>query len=179
MFNRDSCRYLLSCLAFSEIHLSWLSKLSYHPLMFQQQDDSFKMVLPHFWHLKSVNWDHLRGIWKWYSVMWLMQNYYLNTAMRPGQIFFLNELSALKLPSHIHISTSISPLPLRFPHLCCLWLLRCLCRLSITLDYNGEKGKSWCKYSVRINDTSCLPCWQEGKKRKQKYSANQNTLSLT
>lgn len=141
MFNRDGCRYLLSCLAFSEIHLSWLSKLSYHPLMFQQQDDSFRMVLPHFWHLKSVNWDHLRGIWKWYSVMWLMQNYYLNTAMRPGQMIFFPELSALKLQSHIPVPTSFGTtfstpvlfgapqMPLQTKHN--LWL-QC------------EKGKSRC-----------------------------------
>lgn len=48
MFNRDGCRYLLSCLAFFEICLSWLFKPSYHPLMFQQQGDSFRMVLPPF-----------------------------------------------------------------------------------------------------------------------------------
>lgn len=157
MFNRDSCRYLLSCLAFFEIHLSWLSKLSYHPLMFQQQDDSFRMVLPHFWHLRSVNWDHLRDL---KMVFCSVANAELlsKRSNETGPDFFLMSFLLWRCNP-----TSMSPLPLvlHFPHLCCLWLFRCHYRLSTTLDYSGRKGKSWYKYSIRIDDTSCLPCWQK------------------
>lgn len=174
MFNRDSCRYLLSCLAFLEIRLSWLSKLSYHPLMFQQQGDSFRMVLPHFWHLKSVNWEHLRGIWNWYSVIWVMQSYYLSTRMRMEQIFFL--VSFLLWSYNL---TSMSPLPLalHFPQLCCSWLLKCCYRLSKTLHHNGEKGKSWPEYFARINDIF-LACHVKKKKKREKKSAILPTRTL-
>lgn len=59
------------------------------------------------------------------------------------------------------ISMSPLPLVLHFPQLCCSWLLRCRYSLNTTRDYRSEKGKSWRKYSVRINDTSCLPCWKK------------------
>lgn len=158
MFNRDSCRYLLSCLAFFEIFLNWLSKLFFHPLIFQQQGDSFRIVLPCFWHHRSISRDGLTGVWNRYSVMWPIRNFYLNIRVRMGQIFCLSFYFyfyflkwAFYLKAAFPHQFLLLSLIACFPHLCCAWLLKCHYRLSKHLCCYGKKDQFWPEYLIRIN----------------------------